>query len=70
MIKVTPENYLELLEITRMREIEDEYVNYDPNWSPSLLVVGTRTRASVFTNTTLITSEELKLLLFIHSLEK
>ena len=70
LIKVTPENYQELLEITRMREIEDEYINYDPNWSPHLLVVGTRTRSSVFTSTTLITVEELKILLFIRSLEK
>lgn len=70
LIKVTPENYLELLEITRMREIEDEYINYDPNWSPSLLVIGVHTRPSVFAHTTLITVEELKLLLFIHSLEK
>ena len=70
LIKVTPENYLKLLELARMREIEDEYINYDPNWSPQLLVVGTRTRPSVFTHTTLITVEELKLLLFIHSLEK
>lgn len=70
LIKVTPENYLELLELTRMREIEDEYINYDPNWSPSLLIVGVHTRPSVFTRTTLITVEELKLLLFINSLEK
>lgn len=68
LVKVTPENYLELVEITRMREIEDKYVNYDPNWSPSLLPVGLNT--PVFRNTTLITVEELKLLLFIHSLEK
>lgn len=70
LIKVTPRNYLELLELTRMREIEDEYVNYDPNWTPSLIVVGVNTRPSVFANTSLITVEELKTLLFIHSLEK
>ena len=70
LIKVTPKNYLELLELVRMREIEDEYINYDPNWSPHLLVVGANTRRSVFINTTLITVEELKVLLFIHSLER
>lgn len=70
LIKVTPENYQELLELIRMREIEDEYINYDPNWSPNLLVVGANTRRSVFVNTTPITVEELKAILFIHSLEK
>ena len=70
LIKVTPENYQELLEIVRVREIEDEYVNYDPKWSPNLIIVGVNTRRSVFTNTTLITVEELKALLFINSLEE
>ena len=70
LVKITPENYLELLELVRMREIEDEYLNYDLNWSPHLLVVGARTRPSVFTNTTLITVEKLKVLLFIRSLEE
>lgn len=70
LIKLTPQNYQELLEITPTLEPEDEYINYDPNWSPNLLGVGGSTRRSVFTNTTLITVEELRVLLFIHSLEK
>lgn len=70
LIRVTPENYQELLELTRMREIEDEYVNYDPSWSLSLITVGVNTRSSVFANAPLITVEELKTLLFIESLEK
>ena len=69
LIKVTPENYLELLETVPKLTPDDEYVNYDPNWSPNLLTVGNGTRPSVFTETTLITMEELKALLFIDSLE-
>ena len=70
LIKLTPQNYQELLEIIPTLEPEDEYINYDPNWNPNLLSVGRGTRRSVFTDTTLITIEELKVLLFIHSLEK
>ena len=70
LIKVTPENYLELLEIVPKLEPDDEYVNYDSNWSSNPLTVGINTCPSVFTETSLITMEELKTLLFIDSLEK
>ena len=70
LIKVTPENYLELLELVPTLEPDDKYVNCDLNWEPTLIVITKIARKSVFTETTLITVEELKLLLFIHSLEK
>ena len=70
LIKVTPENYLELLELVPTLEPDDKYVNYDLNWEPTLIGIRKTARESVFTETTLITVEELKLLLFIHSLEK
>ena len=70
LIKVTPENYLELLEMVPELDPDDLYVNYDPNWTPPLVTVGNYTRKSVFTETTLITMEDLKALLFIYSLEK
>ena len=70
LIEVTPENYLELLEIIPGLEPHDKYVNYDPDWIVPLVAVGSYTRPSVFANTTLITVEELKTLLFIESLEK
>ena len=70
LIKVTPKNYLELLELVPTLEPNDKYVNYDLNWEPTLIVIRNTARRSVFTNTTLIIVEELKLLLFIHSLEK
>lgn len=70
LIKVTPENYLELLELVPTLEPDDKYVNYDLNWEPTLIVITKIARKSIFTETTLITVEELKLLLFIHSLEK
>lgn len=69
LIKVTPQNYHELLEIIPTLKPEDEYINYDPNWSPNLIVVEDCTRPSVLTHTALITIEELKVLFFIHSLE-
>ena len=69
LIKVTPENYLELLERVPELEPEDKYVNYDPKWHTTLLSVGALTRKSVFTEATLITLEEFKALLFIDSLE-
>ena len=70
LIKVTPENYLELLEMVPTLEPDDPYVNYDLNSGDVLIPVGDYTRRSVFTETTLITVEELKTLLFIDSLEK
>lgn len=70
LIKVTPENYLELLESVPTLEPDDKYVNYDPNWEPTLLVIEKTARKTVFTESTLITVEELKALLFIDSLEK
>ena len=69
LIKVTPETYLELLEMVPKLKPDDEYVNYDPNWTTTLITVGINTRPSVFTETSLITMEELKALLFIESLE-
>lgn len=69
LIKVTPENYLELLEIVPELEPDDLYVNYDPNWMTTLTVVKNNTRKTVLTETNLITVEELKALLFIKSLE-
>ena len=69
LIKVTPENYLELLEMVPELEPGDKYVNYDPKWHTTLLSVGSLTRRSVLTETALITLEELKALLFIDSLE-
>ena len=69
LIKVTPENYLEMFEMVPELEPHNEYVNYDPNYSISLIPVSSRTRSSVFTETSLITLEELKTLLFIDSLE-
>lgn len=70
LVKVTPENYLELLERVSTLEPDDKYVNYDPNWEPTLLVIRKIARKTVFTESTLITVEELKALLFIDSLEK
>ena len=70
LIKVTPENYLELLERVPTLEPGDKYVNYDLNWEPTLIAIRMAARSSIFTNTTLITVEELKLLLFIRSLEE
>lgn len=70
LIKVTPENYLELLELVPALEPYNEYVNYDPSWKVTLMPVGSYTRKTVFTKSTLITVEELKTLLFIESLEK
>ena len=69
LIKVTPENYLELLEMVPELEPDDLYVNYDPDFGNTLIPVGNYTRKSVFAETTLITVEELKALLFIKSLE-
>ena len=69
LIKVTPENYLELLEMVPALEPHNEYVNYDPEYGNHLFPVVKGTRLSVFTETTLITLEELKTLLFIESLE-
>lgn len=70
LIKVTPENSLELSQMVPRLEPNDTCVNYDPNYTPSLIGVGAYTRKSVFTHTALITVEELKVLLFIDSLEK
>ena len=70
LIKVTPENYLELLEMVPVLEPDEMYVNYDPTWSPTLIPVGSYTQQSVFTETTLITMEEFKILFFIETLEK
>ena len=70
LIEVTPENYLELFEVVPGLEPHNKYVNYDPNWSVPLITVSSYTRPSVFTETPLITVEELKTLLFIESLEK
>lgn len=70
LIKVTPENYLELLEMVPALDPDDLYVNYDPNWTITLVTVRNTTRKAVFTDTALITLEELKTLLFIESLEK
>ena len=69
LIKVTPKNYLELLEMVPLLAPHHEYVNYAPKRSSTIIVVGDYTRKSVFTETTLITMEELKTLLFIRSLE-
>ena len=69
LVKVTPENYPELLEMVPELDPDDLYVNYDPNWTTTLVTVGNYTRKSVFTETSLITLEELKTLLFIESLE-
>lgn len=70
LIKVTPENYLEMFEMVPELEPHNEYVNYDPNYSiPLIPVSGSSTRKSVFTESTLITLEELNTLLFIDSLE-
>lgn len=70
LIKVTPENYPELLEIVPELKPHNKYVNYDPNWNIPLISVSSNIRPSVFTETPLITVEELKILLFINSLEK
>ena len=70
LIKVTPENYLELLEMVPTLEPVDLYVSYVPNVRATLIVVGDCIRKSIFAETTLITVEELKLLLFIRSLEE
>ena len=69
LIKVTPENYLEMFEMVPELEPHNEYVNYDPNYTIHLIPVSSNTRSSVFTETSLITLEELKTLLFIDSLE-
>ena len=69
LIKVTPENYLEMFEMVPELEPRNEYVNYDPKYTIALIPVSSNTRSSVFTGTTLITVEELKALLFIKSLE-
>ena len=69
LIKVTPENYLEMFEMVPELEPHNEYVNYDPNYNIPLIPVSSNTRLCVFTETTLITVEELKALLFIDSLE-
>ena len=69
LIKVTPENYLEMFEMVPELEPHNEYVNYDPKYTIALIPVSSNTRSSVFTGTTLITVEELKALLFIKSLE-
>ena len=69
LIKVTPENYIELLGKVPALDLCDLYVNYAPTWSPTLIAVGGCTKQSVFTETSLITLEELKTLLFIESLE-
>ena len=70
LVKVTPENYLELLEIVPTLKLCDLYVNYDLNWTTPLITVGDYSRKAIFTESTLITVEELKALLFIDSLEK
>ena len=70
LIKVTPENYLEMFEMIPELEPHNEYVNYDPNHSIPLVLVSSSTRSSVFIETSLITLEELKTLFFIDSLEK
>ena len=69
LIKVTPENYLEMFEMVPELDPDDSHVNYDPNWMITLVTVGNYTRKSVLTETTLITVEELKALLFLESLE-
>ena len=69
LIKVTPENYLEMFEMVPELEPHNEYVNYDPEYTIALIPVSSNTRSSVFTETSLITLEELKTLLFIDSLE-
>lgn len=70
LIKVTTENYLELHEMVPELEPDHLYVNYDPDYGNNLIPVGEYVRKSVLTETTLITVEELKTLLFIDSLEK
>ena len=70
LIKITPENYLELLEMVPTLEPIDLYVSYAPNVRATLIPVGEYIRKTVLTETTLITVEELKTLLFIQSLEK
>ena len=70
LVKVTPKNYLELLELVPTLEPDDKYVNYDLNWEPTLIIIRKIARESVLTETTLITVEELKALLFIRSLEE
>ena len=69
LIKVTPENYLEMFEMVPELKPHNEYVNYDPNCNIALIPVSSNTRSSVFTETSLVTLEELKTLLFIDSLE-
>ena len=69
LIKVTPENYLELLEMVPTLEPDRLHVNYDPGLKVNLIPVGNYIRKTVFTESTLITVEELKALLFIESLE-
>lgn len=69
LIKVTPENYLELLEMVPALTPDKLHVNYDPDFGNTLIPVGNYTRKSIFAETTLITVEELKTLLFIDSLE-
>ena len=69
LIKVTPENYLEMFEMVPELEPHNEYVNYDPKYNIALIPVSSNTRSSVFTETSLITVEELKALLFLESLE-
>ena len=70
LVKVTPQNYPKLLELVPTLEPDDKYVNYDLNWEPTLIAIREISRKFVFIDTTLITVEELKVLLFIHSLEK
>ena len=69
LIKVTPENYLELLEMVSTLKPDNLYVNYDPDYENNLIPIGEYVRKTVLTETTLITVEELKALLFIKSLE-
>ena len=69
LIKATPENYLELLEMVPTLKPNNLHVNYDPDFENNLIPVGEYIRKTVLTETTLITVEELKALLFIKSLE-
>ena len=69
LIKVTPENYLELLEMVPALKPDNLHVNYDPDFENKLIPIGKYIRKTVLTETTLITVEELKALLFIESLE-
>lgn len=70
LIKVTPENYLELLKIVPTLTDKHSHVNYDPKYSSYVFPAYERTPQHILAEATLLTMEEFKILFFIETLEK